>query len=87
MDASEALGGQVVNQAKRIFHVAAWKIRLVFDDLTTVLHEPDLGMLNIVNRDLEDRSKSGPLSIKRLICRPCKAFRPISSASKRREQP
>ena len=51
------LGGQVVNQAKRIFHVAARKIRLVFDDLTTVLHEPELGVLNVVNRDFENRSK------------------------------
>ena len=51
------LGGQVVNQSKRIFHVAARKIRLVFDDLTTVLHEPELGVLNIVNSDFENRSK------------------------------
>ena len=51
------LGGQVVNQAKRIVPAAARKIWLVFDDLTTVLYETEFGLLSSVNRDFENRSK------------------------------
>jgi len=55
-----------------MFHIAARKIWLVFDDLTTVLHEPELGLLNTVNRDFENRPKRRPLAINRLISRPCR---------------
>jgi hypothetical protein len=59
------LGGQVVNQAERIVHVAARKIWLVFDDFTTVLHEPELGLLSIgfLVRDLESDDLS-PRSVR-----------------------
>jgi CheY-like chemotaxis protein len=46
-----------VNQAERISDVASRKIRLVFDDLATVLDEAALGFFDTVDRNFQHRSE------------------------------
>jgi len=53
-----SLPRKVVNQAERILDVASWKIRLIFDDFTTALYEPELGFFDAVDRHFQNRPQS-----------------------------
>ncbi len=54
-DFRRGLGCEVVNQAERIFDIASWKIRLILDDVATILYQPELGVFDIVNGHFQHR--------------------------------
>ena len=68
--AAVASAFEIVDQSVGIPDIASRKVRLVLDDLATLLRQPGLGFFNILDRHLQHGAENGSPLNEQIMCLP-----------------